>query len=75
MIGAGTAITDGMLDRAKKNEKELASTKKELDHLHHLAKYYQDLMQAVVFLRSEFRETYAHFTCGRNLFTTCIDFQ
>jgi hypothetical protein len=47
-----------------------------LDHLHHLAKYYQDSTQAVVFLRSEFRETYAQFTNERNLFTTCIaDFQ
>jgi DNA repair ATPase RecN len=76
LIGVGMAITDATLDREKRDEKELVSAKKELDHLCHLAKYYQDSTQAVVFLRSEFRETYAQFTNERNLFTTCIaDFQ
>jgi hypothetical protein len=55
---------------------QLAAAKKELDLLCHLAKYYQDSTQEVVFMRSEFRETYAQFTNERNLFTTCIaDFQ
>jgi hypothetical protein len=50
--------------------------KKELDHLHHQAEYYQNSTQAVVLLKSEFRETYAQFTSERNLFTACIaDFQ
>jgi hypothetical protein len=76
LIGEGIAITDAMLDLVNMDEKELATTKKEMDHVHHLAKYYQDSMQAVIFPRSEFRETYAQFTSEINLFTTCIvDFQ
>jgi hypothetical protein len=71
-IGVGMVIIDAMLDREKRGEKELAATKKELNHVHHLEKYYQDSTQAVVFLRSEFREIYAQFTSERNLFTTCI---
>jgi hypothetical protein len=55
MIGAGMAINDATLDRAKRDEKELKATKKELDHLHHLAKYYQDSTQEIIFLRSEYR--------------------
>jgi hypothetical protein len=49
LIGVGMAITDATLDRVKRDEKELTATKKELDHLLHLAKYYQDSMQVVVF--------------------------
>jgi hypothetical protein len=40
LIGVGMAMTDATLDRAKWDKKELATTKKELDHLHHLVKYY-----------------------------------
>jgi DNA repair ATPase RecN len=72
LIGVVMAITDVMPDREKMDEKELATTKKDLDHLCHLAKYYQDSTQAVVFLRTEFKETYAQFTNEINLFTTCI---
>jgi len=72
LIGAGMAITDATPDREKRDEKELASTKKDMDHMRHLAKYCQDLTQVVVFLRSEFRETYAQFTNEINIFTTCI---
>jgi hypothetical protein len=72
LIRAGMAITDATLDREKRDEKELAASKKELDHLRHLVKYYQDSTQTIVFLRSEFRETYVQFTSERNLFTTCI---
>jgi hypothetical protein len=76
LIGVGMAITDATLDREKWDEKELATAKKELDHLCHLAKYYQDSTQATIFLKSEFREAYAQFTSERNLFTVCIaDFQ
>jgi len=62
LIGVGMAITDATLDRVKRYEKELYFAKKELDQLHHLAKYYQDSTQVVVFLRSEFIETYVQFT-------------
>jgi hypothetical protein len=76
IIRAGMDITDATLEKEKMDEKELAATKKELDHLPHLVKYYKDLTQVVIFLRSEFKETYAQFKRERNIFTTCIfDFQ
>jgi hypothetical protein len=37
-----------------------------------LAKYYQDTTQAVVYLRSEFKEAYSKFTDERHLFTARI---
>jgi hypothetical protein len=46
LIGIGMEITDATLDRAKRDEKELVATLKELEHLCHLAKYYQDTTQA-----------------------------
>ena len=54
LIDAGMAITDATLDRERRDEKELATTLKELEHLGHLVKYYQDSTQAMVFLKSEF---------------------
>jgi hypothetical protein len=54
LIDAGMAITDATLDRARRDDKELVTAFKELEHLLHLEKYYQDSMQAMVFLRSEF---------------------
>jgi hypothetical protein len=42
LIGAGMAITDATLDRARKDEEELATMRMDLEHLHHLEKYYQD---------------------------------
>lgn len=42
LIDAGMAITDAKLDRARRDEKELATALKELEHLNHLEKYYQD---------------------------------
>jgi hypothetical protein len=76
LIDAAMDITDATLHQEKWDEKELATTKKELDHLCHLVKYYQDSMQAIVFLKSEYREAYAQFKSERHLFTACIaDFQ
>jgi hypothetical protein len=76
LIGAGMAITDATLDREKKDEEEAAAMRKELDHLRHQAEYYQNSTQAVVLLKSEFREMYGKFTRERDLFTACIaDFQ
>jgi hypothetical protein len=45
IIGARMAITDATVDQERQNKKELAATKKELDHLRHLVKYYQDSTQ------------------------------
>jgi hypothetical protein len=76
LIGAGMAITDATLDRERRDEKELATALKELEHLRHLEKYYQDSTQATVFLRSEFQDAYAKFTNERHLFTAgIVDFQ
>jgi hypothetical protein len=54
LIGARRVISNAILDRAKKDEKELAVALKELEHLRHLDKYYQDTTQATIYLRSEF---------------------
>jgi hypothetical protein len=40
LISVGMVITDASLDRVRKYEEELAATLKELENLHHLAKYY-----------------------------------
>jgi hypothetical protein len=54
LIRAGMAITDATLDREKRDEREVATMKKELDHLRHQAEYYQNSTQAVVLLKCEF---------------------
>jgi hypothetical protein len=54
LIGAGMAINDVTLDREKKDEREVATMKKELDHLRHQAEYYHNSRQEVVLLKSEF---------------------
>jgi hypothetical protein len=40
LIGVGMDITDAKMDKVKRDEKELETVKKELDHFLHLAKYY-----------------------------------
>jgi hypothetical protein len=72
LIGIGMEITDATLDRAKRDEEELATTLKELEHLCHLVKYYQDTTQVAMFLRSEFQEAYSKFTDERHLFIARI---
>jgi hypothetical protein len=62
LIDAGMAIIDATLDRAKRDEVELAAALKELKHLRHLAKYYQDTTQTAMYLRNEFKEAYNKFT-------------
>jgi hypothetical protein len=51
LIDVGMEITDATLDRAKRDEEELATSLKELEHLNHLMKYYQDTTNVAVFLR------------------------
>jgi hypothetical protein len=72
LINTGMAIIDATLDRMKRDEEELATTLKELEHLHHLDKYYQDTTQATDFLRRKFQEPYKKFTDERHLFTARI---
>jgi hypothetical protein len=62
LIDAGMEIIDATLDREKRDEEEMDTALKELEHLHHLAKYYQDTTHAAVFLRSELQEAYKKFT-------------
>jgi hypothetical protein len=73
LIGTGMAIKDATLNRARRYEKEMVISLKELEHLCHLEKYYQDSTQATVFLRSEFQYACAKFTDEQHLFTTGID--
>jgi hypothetical protein len=54
LIRAGMAITDATLDREKRDEREVASMKKELDNLRYQAKYYHNSKQVVVLLKCEF---------------------
>jgi hypothetical protein len=76
LIGTGMAITEATLDRERKDEEELSTALKELDHLRHLVKYYEESTQAMIFLRSEFQDAYNKFTSEWYLFTAGIaDFQ
>jgi hypothetical protein len=62
LIDAGMEITDATLEISKRDEEELTATLKELEHLFHLAKYYQDTTQVAVYLRNELKEAYNKFT-------------
>jgi hypothetical protein len=42
LIGAGMTITDATLDRERKDEDNLVTVLKELEHMCHLEKYYHD---------------------------------
>jgi hypothetical protein len=53
LIKAGMAIIDATLDRRKRDEREVTSMSKEMDHLRHQDEYYQNSTQAVVLLKSE----------------------
>jgi len=72
LIGAGMAILYATQDRAKRDEEESVVSLKELEHLCHLAKYYQNTTQVAVYLRNEFKEAYSNFTYEWNLFTASI---
>jgi hypothetical protein len=41
LIGVGKALSDVTQDRARRDEKELDATLKELEHLCHLVEYYK----------------------------------
>jgi hypothetical protein len=72
LIGVGMVITDATLDRAKRDEKEMDTALKALDHLRPLEKYYQDSTHATFFLKSEFQDAYAKFTNEIHICTACI---
>jgi hypothetical protein len=76
LIDVGMGIKDATLDRERKDDEELVAVLKELEHLRHLEKYYQDSTQAIVFLKSEFQDAYNKVMNERHLFITGIaDFQ
>jgi hypothetical protein len=72
LLGVGMAISEATQGRAKRVEKELVATIKELEHVRHLAEYYQSTTQTAVYLRSEFEEAYNNFTHERHLFSAKI---
>jgi hypothetical protein len=69
LIDMGKALLDDTLDRARRDEKELATVLKELEHLHHLAEYYKGATQTTVYLKGEFRGVYNEFKKERHLLT------
>jgi hypothetical protein len=48
------AISSTTIDREREYEWEVDSMKRELEHLRHQAKYYQDTTQEIIFIRVEF---------------------
>jgi len=72
LIGARMDITNSTLDKTKSDEEDMDVVLKELEHLCHLAKYYQDSTQATVFLRREFQEAYSKFMNEQHIFTARI---
>jgi hypothetical protein len=62
LIDTGMEIIYATLDIDKIDEDELVASLKELEHLRHLVKYYQDTTQATVYLRRKFKEAYNKFT-------------
>jgi hypothetical protein len=67
LINIGKSISDVAQDRSRRNEKELADTLKELEHLRHLYDYYKGAMQTVVYLKDEFGRVYNKFKKERHL--------
>jgi hypothetical protein len=72
LIGMGKSLSDVAQDRVKRNEKELATTLKELEHVRHLAEYYKSATYTTVYLRSEFNGFYSEFKKERHLLTMNI---
>jgi hypothetical protein len=67
LIGVGKSLSDAAQDRARRDEKELADTLKELEHLCHLVEYYKGATQTVVYLKDEFGRVYNEFKKERHL--------
>jgi DNA repair ATPase RecN len=72
LIGVGKELSEATLDRDKRDEKELATTLKDLDHLRHLAEYYKRTIQTIVYLKGEFEKAYNEFKKERHLLTVKI---
>jgi hypothetical protein len=72
LIGIGKSLLDATLDRSRRDEKELVIALKELEHLHHIVKYYKGATQTVVYLKGEFVGVYNEFKKERHLLTRNI---
>jgi hypothetical protein len=67
LIGVGKSVLDATLHRARRDEKELVATLKELEHLHHLDEYYKGTTQTTVYLKGEFEGVYNDFKKERHM--------
>jgi hypothetical protein len=76
LIGMGRALSDAAQDRARRDERELADTLKELEHLRHIVEYYKGTTQTATYLKSEFSGVYNEYKKERTLLTeNIIEFQ
>jgi hypothetical protein len=76
LIGVGKSLSDATQDRARRDEKELATTLKELEHLCHLVEYYKGTTQTTVYLKGEFNRVYNEFKKERHLLiSNIVEFQ
>jgi hypothetical protein len=73
LIGIGKSLSYATLDRARKYEKELATTLKDLEHFFHLVKYYKGATQTIVYLKGEFVGVYNEFKKERHMLTKNVD--
>ena len=75
-FGVGKSLSDATQDRAGRDEKEPVNTQEDLEHLHHLVKYYKGATQTTVYLKDEFNGVYNEFKKERHLLTeNIVDFQ
>jgi hypothetical protein len=76
LIGVGRALSDAVQDRARRNERELVDTLKELEHLRHVVEYCKGTTKTAAYLKSEFSGVYNEYKKQRNLLTeNIIEFQ
>jgi len=76
LIGVGKSLSDATQDKAKRDEKELADTQEELEHLCHLVKYYKGDTQTTMYLKDEFNGFYNDFNKERHMLTeSIVEFQ
>ena len=72
LIGVGRALSDVAQDRARRDERELVDTLKELEHLHHIVEYHKGTTQTAAYLKSEFLGVYNEYNKERTLLTENI---
>jgi hypothetical protein len=68
LLGEGMAISHATIDRAKEDEREVDSMRRELENIRHQVDYYKDTTQAVMILRDEFLGEYGRYKLGRDIF-------